>query len=78
MRIYRVATTAHHDTTPREGRSMIKRFTATALAAAFALAPMAATADGHACSNDVRNKLCIIADGINSITNKQTSETLDC
>ena len=36
---------------------MIKRLTATALAAAFALAPMAATADGHACSNDVWNKV---------------------
>ena len=36
---------------------MIKRLTATALATAFALAPMAATADGHACSNDVWNKV---------------------
>ena len=29
-------------------------------------------------SNDVKNKLCVIADGVNSVTNKKTSETLDC
>ena len=29
-------------------------------------------------ANDVKNKLCIIADGVNSVTNKKTSETLEC
>ena len=29
-------------------------------------------------ANDVKNKLCINADGINSVTNKKTSDTLDC
>ena len=29
-------------------------------------------------ANDVKKKLCIIADGTNSVTNKKTSETLDC
>ena len=29
-------------------------------------------------ANDVKNKLCNIADGVNSVTNKKTSETLDC
>jgi len=29
-------------------------------------------------ANDVKNKLCIIADGTNSVTNKKTVETLDC
>ena len=29
-------------------------------------------------ANDIKNKLCIIADGTNSVTNKKTVETLDC
>ncbi len=29
-------------------------------------------------ANDVKNKLCIIADGINSVTNKKTSDSLGC
>ena len=29
-------------------------------------------------ANDVRKKLCIIADGVNNVTNKKTIETLDC
>tara|TARA_B100000579_G_scaffold421818_1_gene423085 strand:+ start:206 stop:676 length:471 start_codon:yes stop_codon:yes gene_type:complete len=29
-------------------------------------------------ANDVKKKLCILAEGINSVTNKRTSESLDC
>ena len=36
---------------------MIKRLMASALAGAFALAPLAASADGHACKNEVWNKV---------------------
>ncbi len=47
--------TAHHDT--KGDLTMIKKLMATALAGAFAVAPMAASAGGHACSNDVWNKV---------------------
>ena len=36
---------------------MIKRLMASALAGAFALAPLAASADGHGCKNEVWNKV---------------------
>ena len=36
---------------------MMKRLLASALAGAFALAPMAVSADGHGCKNEVWNKV---------------------